>query len=596
MTPLLPLEALTVAVRTGEVMGHVSAAVPAFPPTYRLGSAQYDGWPLPIGASAVVYPVLSQDVRNRAAGAPYVLDCVGADPQQWFAASGDPLGTIAVSSAAVPAINGGEYLYFSSKVKRRVVSDAYWGSYQYIVTRTFTNAQSRNVWVPNLFDEPTQTAWNDAGGYSSEIIPLLAQEPIGCEDIGTTAAFSAFPAFTDQYSLLGTAVLGTLDADPRKWLRLGQLEIPTDGNSVIVSAQIETLFPGTEPIAVLQRQCAKRFADPLDWERQQRDFNTAVSRQGDIPALNCVPLPSFRLQTDGVVQDYRQGFQTHGDFTMMAWTPCADDESSVWVLNRIRLPRPVMLPNIKPSTVGLSERFTNDEQWASMTAPAPGIVANPDKLIGESAWPILPETGQIGAWFPFLTSLVGGSYPSIFATSENVGELTRFKLTTFRSTGGFAQNQYGTGNEVPQDVFDAATASNQFVAIPAQMLGDFPCIGFSVEEAMRNAPAVITLQGFFSEEIDGEIQRFSWKYQCAKVAGAYQHVKAECFGNPDALEELEQQTITSWANAFYNDPSKFDVRGVYEWRRAQDLTVWLSQPIYGHIDLVNDFTVSVDFS
>lgn len=606
---LLPIESLPVPIKTGEVMGLGTAELPAFPPTWRLGTEPYPGFPLPIGSKALFQPVLSQAARPVAVNEYPTLTTAGytAGVQAWFAATGEPLGALWLNSGQLSAFQGGEYWYFASKIKRNAVANAYFRHQSYSVQRVFSHANPRNVWSPNLFDQSVQDAWNDAGGFfsfgASAMFPLLTQTPCGMEDTGISQTFTWHPIFaTEGPSVLGSAVFATLGPSQQQWLRLEQLEDPVNGNSVNVTQQIQALFPGTDQISALQRTYARRFAEPQNWETQKRDFTTATERQGEIPALNCVPLPSFRVNVDGLVTNYRQAFETHGDFVCMAWKPCEDDESSVWVLNRMRWPRPVMLPDLRPQDVGLPDWFQGDVVWPTSASTAPTVALTADKLIGSGTFNIgSPTTEKFNVWDPWSVFL---SYQSVYAKESNVAEVHRERQLNFRSVGGLQINSIPVGQLVPQTAVDAAIASDQFLALGVSALGDFACIGFSAEEAMRNTPPVIWFYGGLAKEFTepDEVMTCDWQYQCAKIkeTGIYVPVKAlvgDTFRSLDdeVLTELQANTICDWANAFYNDPNKYLRVGTYYWRDGDGNFIH-EQPIYGHTDLVSDFTVTVQFN
>lgn len=601
MIPLLPIEALCVPIQTGQIMGIYtspipavsmqSAALSAFPEIWKLGSAQYDGWPLPVGIKSVAPQVLEQRVRDLTSSPPsaltYAADyTAGADA--WYRRTGDAWGVYkATSSADITGIPV-RYLYFASKMKRHVVSRAYYGHRSYTVSRVFTGAQTRDYWRLNLFDTATQTAANAAGGWfnyaaSTASTSALVDSRPPCEDSGVSYTLTTHPIFTAGPTVLGTQAMATLGASPHDWLRMSQLEVPVDGSTVDVTAQINALFPGSGGLEQAQRAYAQKFAVPLDWEAQKRDFTVAVERQGEIPALNCVPIPSFETNVSGIVFDsqFRDAFEQHGDFVCMAWKPHETDDSSVWVLNRIRIPSPVPMPPLTPQAMGLPSWFQGARFWVDNAATAPTIALDAGHLVGMT---LSPSKGPYREnWNPLSGEVV--SYAPAYRTNENVTAFSHAQQIRALS-GGDDRFQPFAATETP--------------ALNACKLEEWPCVGFSAEEAMAKTPANLLFGDTLYKY--ATIGASAWSVQVLKMQGSgqYETYSTQVSGtsasqNAEVEAELASDPIAQWANSFYLNPAKYGSVGKYYWKDSLGNFIH-EQTIYGHKDLVSDFTVTITFN
>jgi hypothetical protein len=612
---MLPIEALTVPVATGQVMGLYTSAVPAvsrqiaaipgFPEVYKLGTAQYDGRPLPIGMATIKGPVLDPVTlgiyTQQTTAFTKVADMPGGG-FAWFRRTGDPIGTRTNQLEEFVETYERDYLYFASKIKRQHLAQAYWQHKQYTVTRSYVPAMAADVYRLDFFDADTQTASNAAGGPTAYSLTAggfddytLTPYPTGDNNDNHTLSWQ--PIFTQSVSAWGTQ-----GARGEAWLRMEQIQIPSTGFAGDATAQINTLFPITSftpEVDEAKRQWARRFAYPQDWPSQQRDFDTAVKRQGEIPALNCVPIPSFELNVGGLIPeaDFRSGFTQFGDFCAMAWKPHETDDSSVWVLNRIRIPTPVQYPKIKPQDVGLSEWFQGERFFQSDISTQAVVAIDSNKTIGMG---IIPgkTTGALQAWPNGGTAGTSPSYVQAHAKLKNVGQILREKQV--RTNGG-ASGVRTVG--YPSAEVDAAVAAGQFLQFgEAAPFGQVPCIGLTKGEAMANTPANVIVGGSFVKEAGAPptLSQGIWLVQAVKVleTGIYTQTRYQISG-PNDLQvqmqtELDQATVAAWANEFFGNPNKFIVVGEYRWQAA-DGTILLKQDIWGHADLTAAFNVVANF-
>lgn len=601
MIPLLPIEALCVPIQTGQVMGIYtspipavsmqSAALSAFPEIWKLGSAQYDGWPLPVGIKSVAPQVLEQRVRALTSSPPVALTYAAnytAGPEAWYRRTGDYWGIYKDASTSDIAGIPVRYLYFASKMKRHVVSRAYHGHRSYTVSRVFTGAQPRDYWRLNLFDSSTQSAANAAGGWFSYALstastPALVSTKAPGEDGGATYTLTTHPLMTAGPTVLGTQTIATLGASPQDWLRMSQLEVVVNGNTVDVTGQINALFPGSGGLEQAQRAYAQKFAVPLDWPNQKRDFDTAVHRQGEIPALNCVPIPSFETNVPGLVFDgqLRDAFQQHGDFVCMAWKPHETDESSVWVLNRIRIPAPIPMPSLTPQSMGLPSWFQGAKLWPSAGSTAPIISNDPGQLLGMA--PQGSKGTLINGWNPLFNTTA--SFAPAYRTNTNVTQ--------------FGHSQQIRALLGGPDRFEPFGATEPPLA-SACKIEEWPCIGFSVADAMARTPADLLFVGQL-DKIATE-GTHGWTVRVLKMenSGVYETHSTSVSGtnpttNAEIQAELDANTIAAWANGFYLNAAKFGVVGNYYWRDSAGNFIH-EQPIYGHKDLVQDLTITIQFN
>jgi len=618
MTPVLPIEALTVPMRTGQVMGlwtspieavsRQIASLPAFPELYKLGSQPYDGHPLPVGLKLVHGPILDPTTLNILSQQQSGLTNIAVAGMPgggfaWFRRTGDCTGTKRWQDTP-----GGEkrdfdpYIYFSSKIKRHNLSEAYWLNRSYKVKRLFVPAQTPEVWRINIFDEATQTAANAAGGLSAYSVTEAGLEAYeqtpypGQDDTGEEYTLTWKPLFTE-----GVSAWGTLEPGNQPWLKLQQIEIPVNGNSVIASQQIETLFPisaATPDVDEAKRAYARRFAYPLDWDTQQREFDTAVGRQGEIPALNCVPIPSFETNVGGLIPpaDFRAAFEQFGDYCAMAWRPVDNDESSVWVLNRIRVPLIIELPPLTPQVVGLADWFQGETLYESATSTTPIFALNAQRTVGDT---YLFSTKEENFVMPFGGIGTDRSYVKTYALNSNVGTYSRTKQ--FQTSYGNSES-YLRSEPFTQAQVDAAIENPSLLG-GASALGSFPCIGFSKAAAMAATPALIRFQNSFWKVAGDPPQGTlgNWTVIVAKVAetGLYTTVsKTADSTSPDLKAQIQAQldanTIADWANNFYQNQAKYQVIGTYKWT-LPDGRVLHEQDIWGHTDLVASFTVELEF-
>lgn len=617
---MLPIEALTVPVATGQVMGLYTssvpavsrqiAAIPGFPEVYKLGTAQYDGRPLPIGVATIKGPVLDPvtlGIYTQQTNAfTKVADMPGGG-FAWFRRTGDPVGT-RYDPLNDPDVKTYErhYLYFASKIKRQHLVQAYWQHKQYTVTRLYVPATPEDVYRLDLFDPDTQTASNAAGGPNAYSLTTAGFDdytltPYPTGDNNDSHTLSWQPIFTQSISAWGTQ-----GARSESWLRMEQIEIPSTGFTGDVTAQINTLFPITSftpEVDEAKRQWARRFAYPQDWPSQQRDFDTAIKRQGEIPALNCVPIPSFELNVGGLIPeaDFRSGFTQFGDFCAMAWKPHETDDSSVWVLNRIRIPMPVQYPKIKPQDVGLAEWFQGEQYFSTDTSTQAIAVIDPSKTVGMGII-TSKATGNLQAWSSGGVG-AGLSYTQGHAKIRNVQLISREKqiATNARLWSNSFDGTRTAG--YPLAEVEAAIAAGQFVVFGEYArFGECPCIGLTKAQAMANTPANIILNGSFMKDAGTPPvpSQGIWSLQVVKVleTGQYKQTIYQVSGETSLQIQMETQfdagTIETWANEFFGNPNKFIIVGEYRWQAA-DGTILLKQDIWGHSDLTAAFYVDVNF-
>mgnify|MGYP003349381884 CR=1 FL=1 len=116
MQPIFPIESLTVPVDVQSTQ-----TVPGFP-------TPSEGFALATGFAWVTPTALAPDVRSILET--QTLDNIGvaaytAGEQAWFRRTGDPNGTMALTTAQVQGYPV-EYLYFASKIKKHLATRAYW--------------------------------------------------------------------------------------------------------------------------------------------------------------------------------------------------------------------------------------------------------------------------------------------------------------------------------------------------------------------------------------------------------------------------------------------------------------------------------------
>ena len=378
MQPILPIESLVVP-----VSAQSTQTVPGFP-------APLQSFPMPVGAAKVLPQVLADDVRMIAETQSLSAIGVGSylkGSQDWFNRTGEGDCLFQISPFSIKQ-KGVDYIYFASKIKKNIAAYAYHGHKSYTVSRSLSCKEPLSAWRFNLFDPQTASQWNAVGGYASSMnqtgMDLMDQSLSGAQEAPSgnlPQEFTWHPIFTQAPSVIGTQTFATLGASSQKWLRLGHVETVVSGNTVDVTAQIEALLPDQE-----QQARARQFAMPLDWTTQKRDFDTSVLRQSAIPALNCVPLPSFELNVPGLIFEngYRNGFDAVGDFALMAWKPVDGDDSSIWVLNRIRIPIGINLPHLTFQSLNMPAWMDQDFLYPSVTSD-PIASLNPGKTIGMAA-------------------------------------------------------------------------------------------------------------------------------------------------------------------------------------------------------------------
>lgn len=575
------------------------ASIPAFPEIYKLGSDQYDGWPLPIGEGFVQTNLLdNKSLKLLESQTLYKTYVAAIDGFDWFKRTGDSIGFIGNPSDNLGIFH--KYLYFASKIKRNNLSKAYWGSNQYVISRTLIPSVNLETYRLDLFNENIQTQSNNSGGFSkfaqtSEGFDALENTLYpGQDSITNTYTLAWNVLFSESVSALGSETWGTLSASPQTWNKLNNLEIATQTNSVIVSAQIEALFPITTQTPDLdeaKRAYARKFAYPLEWSNQKRTFDESVLRQGEIPALNCIPIPSFETNVGGLIPkgDFRTAFREFGDFCAMAWTPCADDESSVWVLNRIRVPDMIPLPQLKANVVGLPDWFQGELLFLDELSTKPIVALNSNRTIGHRHIFDKKETGQLNGWnwYPFNTS-----YEQMYAKTANIGEFVESKQTvTNTKYFKYIQNK----NILRTEPYSLSEIEN-LVLYDFCNLGSFPCIGFSKQNAMDQTPANMKFENvLFREEGDPpEIKRQSWNIQLVKVKETNRYMTLSSFGSSnDIIESLE--AIEDWANDFYQNEDNYIPVGTYKWQDSDGNTL-LEQEIWGNKKLISGFNITIDFS
>jgi hypothetical protein len=595
MQPIFPIESLTVPVDVQSTQ-----TVSGFP-------TPSTGFALPTGIEWVQPQVLAADVR--AIAETQTLGNIGAaaytlGEQAWYRRTAEPHGLLTLTTAQASGFAGAEHLYFASKIKKHLATRAYYGHKSYTVQRILIHKQPLTTWRFNLFDESVQNAWNAAGGYASMMdvtgFNLMELTLNGQQEgpVNEPYEMTWHPLFTEAPAVLGTQTLATLGPSPQKWLRMGHLETVVDGNTVNVTGQINAIL--TDPD---QRARARQFAVPQDWTTQKRDFDTAVLRQAAIPALNCVPLPSFEVNVPGSIFEngYRKGFEAVGDLALMAWQPVEDDDSSVWILNRIRLPQPINLPRLTLETMGMPAWMQGDILFETQSSTAPIASLNPNKTIGMPCF-VGGVSEQFTGWDG--GGIAGlGSYQSRYTKSGNYVEFTNERdQSTHAFNGVFPGENYRA--TVPQAEVTAAIASGQIVARTPSALGDFACIGLTSEQAAANAPTVLYWAG-------GEVAKMfeigtqdvavvgQYTVQSVRVTetGQFQTVYKDGTGSEGLGAQIEDQLeqVTTWANDFYCDPAKYVQVGVYEWRDSNN-NVLHSQPLFAHGDLVDSFSVTIQFN
>jgi hypothetical protein len=561
------------------------------------------------------FPLLDQDIIELAADNSYNGYDFAAGPFEYAKKGGREdgqslRGTIEVGSSYAMGL----YCYFPLKIPRHLAYRLGVKSSGYRVERTIGYVNDADVHSFNFFQqEICQKAEADTLNFYD-----LSPAFVGLEEDPTQTEATTFNWVPEFVESAGNENCNdtTTKTDLQPWRRLLQPEIVQDGNfGLDVIAKIEELFPYPEDatpeeteLVDKQRAYAKRFALPLDWEKQKRFFDDAALRQGDIPTWGLVRIPSFELnrtyavRKDKVRQDALANF---GDFTWLGWEEIPGNQRDINLLCRLRWPKMIRVPKWTTTDMGFPEYFKK----ASIIPPGGGEESISDDIAQNLGG--VQYIGGLGGsfsdsyvWAGFFGNDVTPAAARYYAGTEFKN--ARFwvpywqpNITAVNRNSGKLPNEYWEESEIPTEI------TTDFDRIE-----NYGVIAFSAEEAALLGPPTLGIQSIFHfmkdfPGYDPAPRPISWTAQIFKVPDRQTEAGVQSFkyvlGKTHASDTMNGTDITpamqafaDWATAFFCDPAKYVKIGVYKITDPESPSEpVLSVDLYGHQDLYTSFDVEV---